>query len=265
MERLEVEKAFHPFIAGPYNRLVSEIMQETGTRINIPPPSVNRTEIVFTGEKEQLAQAVARIRKIYEEKVGRAAAPRCRPGPAGVWGAPAGRGLGAFSLPQRSPPLARRRRFSRAPSEAAARPAGAAQRPRAAPALAALPPTPGRSPQKKKTTTIAVEVKKSQHKYVIGPKGNSLQEILERTGVSVEIPPSDSASETVILRGEPEKLGQALTEVYAKVTAPCGVGLLAGTSRTWSRGRVGGRERSPSGALTAPWRGVHEPVVSRCS
>uniref|UniRef100_A0A8D0Q0U7 Vigilin n=1 Tax=Sus scrofa TaxID=9823 RepID=A0A8D0Q0U7_PIG len=68
VERLEVEKAFHPFIAGPYNRLVSEIMQETGTRINIPPPSVNRTEIVFTGEKEQLAQAVARIRKIYEEK-----------------------------------------------------------------------------------------------------------------------------------------------------------------------------------------------------
>lgn len=69
MERLEVEKAFHPFIAGPYNRLVSEIMQETGTRINIPPPSVNRTEIVFTGEKEQLAQAVARVKKVYEEKV----------------------------------------------------------------------------------------------------------------------------------------------------------------------------------------------------
>lgn len=69
MERLEVEKAFHPFIAGPYNRLVGEIMQETGTRINIPPPSVSRTEIVFTGEKEQLAQAVARIKKIYEEKV----------------------------------------------------------------------------------------------------------------------------------------------------------------------------------------------------
>uniref|UniRef100_A0A6I8P600 Vigilin n=1 Tax=Ornithorhynchus anatinus TaxID=9258 RepID=A0A6I8P600_ORNAN len=68
VERLDVEKVFHPFIAGPYNKLVGEIMQETGTRINIPPASVNRTEIVFTGEKEQLAQAVARIKKIYEEK-----------------------------------------------------------------------------------------------------------------------------------------------------------------------------------------------------
>lgn len=71
--------------------------------------------------------------------------------------------------------------------------------------------------QKKNATTIAVEVKKSQHKYVIGPKGNTLQEILDRTGVSVEIPPLDSSSETVILRGEPDRLGQALTEVYAKV------------------------------------------------
>lgn len=72
-------------------------------------------------------------------------------------------------------------------------------------------------PQKRKTTTISVEVKKSQHKYIIGPKGNTLQEILETTGVSVEMPLLDSSSETIILRGEPDKLGPALTQVYAKV------------------------------------------------
>ncbi|XP_072896689.1 high density lipoprotein binding protein a isoform X1 [Hemitrygon akajei] len=140
VERINIEKVYHPFIAGPYNKTAGELMQETGTRINIPPPSVMKNEIVITGEKEQVAQAVSRIKRIYEDK-------------------------------------------------------------------------------KSKTTTIAVEVKKSQHKYVIGPKGNSLQEILERTGVSVEIPPSDSNSETVILRGEPDKLGQALTEVYAKANS----------------------------------------------
>lgn len=64
-----MEKVYHPFIAGPYNKLVRELMRDTGTRINIPPPSVNKTEIVFSGEKEQLAQAVARVKKIYEEKV----------------------------------------------------------------------------------------------------------------------------------------------------------------------------------------------------
>lgn len=62
-----------------------------------------------------------------------------------------------------------------------------------------------------------MEVKKSQHKYIVGPKGNSLHEIMETTGVSVEMPPLDSCSETIILRGEPDKLGPALTQVYAKV------------------------------------------------
>ncbi|TVK90601.1 Vigilin [Bagarius yarrelli] len=140
VERLNIDKVYHPFITGAYNKIVGEMMQETGARINIPPPSINKTEIVITGEKEQVAVAVAMIKKIYEEK-------------------------------------------------------------------------------KRNVTTIAVEVKKSQHKYVIGPKGNTLQEILERTGVSVEIPPPDSSSETVILRGEPDRLGQALTEVYAKANS----------------------------------------------
>ncbi|KAM8890070.1 high density lipoprotein binding protein a [Synchiropus picturatus] len=140
VERVNIDKVFHPFITGAYNKFVVEMMQKTGARINVPPPSVNKTEIVITGEKDQVALAVAKIKEICEEK-------------------------------------------------------------------------------KKNTTTIAVEVKKSQHKYVIGPKGNTLQEILDRTGVSVEIPPSDSSSETVILRGEPDRLGQALTEVYAKANS----------------------------------------------
>uniref|UniRef100_A0AAR2LA54 Vigilin n=1 Tax=Pygocentrus nattereri TaxID=42514 RepID=A0AAR2LA54_PYGNA len=149
VERLSLEKAFHPFIAGAYNRLVQELSQETGARISIPPPSLLKEEIVITGEKEAVAMAIARIRAIYEEK-------------------------------------------------------------------------------KRKTTTISVEVKKSQHKYIVGPKGNTLHEIMESTGVSVEMPPLDSGSETIILRGEPDKLGPALTQVYAKaksvmvveVTAP---------------------------------------------
>ncbi|KAJ8277086.1 hypothetical protein GJAV_G00071330 [Gymnothorax javanicus] len=140
VERVNIDKVYHPFITGAFNKTVGDLMQETGARINVPPPSVNKTEIVITGEKEQVALAVSMIKKIYEEK-------------------------------------------------------------------------------KKNATTIAVEVKKSQHKYVIGPKGNTLQEILEKTGVSVEIPPPDSSSETVILRGEPDRLGQALTEVYAKANS----------------------------------------------
>merc|ERR1719211_689130 len=71
----------------------------------------------------------------------------------------------------------------------------------------------------RKASTVSVEVKKSQHKYVIGPKGNSINEILEQTGVFVEMPSSDSTSETITLRGPQDKLGLALTKVFTKANS----------------------------------------------
>ena len=65
---------------------------------------------------------------------------------------------------------------------------------------------------------MSVEVKKSQHHYVIGLKGSGLTEILAATAVSVEILLSDNVLETITLRGDLDKLGPALTMVYAKVT-----------------------------------------------
>lgn len=50
-------------------------------------------------------------------------------------------------------------------------------------------------------------MRKSQHRYVIGPKGNHINEILAETGVYVELPSSESTSETIILRGPQDKLG----------------------------------------------------------
>lgn len=69
MERVNIDKVYHPFITGAHNKAVLDMAQETGARINVPPPSVNKTEIVITGEKEQVALAVALIKKVYEEKV----------------------------------------------------------------------------------------------------------------------------------------------------------------------------------------------------
>ncbi|KAK3718445.1 hypothetical protein QZH41_014445 [Actinostola sp. cb2023] len=73
--------------------------------------------------------------------------------------------------------------------------------------------------KKRKTTTVSIEVRKTQHKYVIGPKRSTIQEILAVTGVSVEVPHPDSDSETITLRGDPDKLGMALTQVYEKANS----------------------------------------------
>lgn len=53
---------------------------------------------------------------------------------------------------------------------------------------------------KRKCATVSVEVRKSQHKYVIGPKGSGIAEILQDSGVSVEMPPTDTDKETITLR-----------------------------------------------------------------
>ena len=67
--------------------------------------------------------------------------------------------------------------------------------------------------------TVSVEVKKTQHKYIVGPRGQGLQEVLQTTGVWVEVPPSDSDVNTITLRGPQEKLGQALTVVNLPPTS----------------------------------------------
>ena len=73
--------------------------------------------------------------------------------------------------------------------------------------------------QERKASTVSVEVKKSQHKYVIGPKGNSINEIFAETGVFVEMPSRESVSETITLRGPQDKLGLAQTKVYEKANS----------------------------------------------
>ncbi|ESN97039.1 hypothetical protein HELRODRAFT_114382 [Helobdella robusta] len=67
--------------------------------------------------------------------------------------------------------------------------------------------------------TISVEVKKTQHKYIMGSRNSHLTEILAATGVWVEVPSLDVPSETITLRGDADKLGPALTLVYAKANS----------------------------------------------
>ena len=42
---------------------------------------------------------------------------------------------------------------------------------------------------------------------MIGHRGNTIAEILQTTGVSVEMPPNDSTTGTITLRGPHDKLG----------------------------------------------------------
>lgn len=140
MERLPIPKVFHPFIQGPGNRTVNDLTTSYGVRISIPPLSVNKDEIVISGEKEGVKKAAEYVKVLYDDK-------------------------------------------------------------------------------RKNCQTVSVEVRKSQHRYVLGVRASGIHEILEATGVSVEVPPTDNASETITLRGDPQSLGTALSQVYARANS----------------------------------------------
>ena len=64
----------------------------------------------------------------------------------------------------------------------------------------------------KKDSVVVVEinVKKPQHRFIIGRKRMGLDDIFRETEVIVELPPEESESETILLRGPKEKIGDAV-------------------------------------------------------
>jgi hypothetical protein len=213
-ERLTVPKIYHPWISGPWNKMQKEIVEKTKARVNIPPFQVMKDEITVAGEKESVAVAKAMIMKIFEDKVCCVcsvclvycvcsvclvyyACSVCCASIACLLLSVCF--LFVFSSIVVSVFLLHSRWKPSVPFCLSGHMYGI---------VIVL--------QRRKSKTVSVEVKKSQHKYVIGPKRYTLQEILERTDVSVEVP-QEGTSETVTLRGEPDKLGAALTVVYEKV------------------------------------------------
>ncbi|CAO1311381.1 unnamed protein product [Diamesa hyperborea] len=174
-ERIRVPKIYHPFINGPNNENIQKMMEETGSRINIPPQSVMKDEIIITGETEGVQQAKARIEAIYKD-------------------------------------------------------------------------------MDKKCSSVGVEVPRAQHKYVIGPRGSTIQEILKLTGVSVEMPSTEAANDTIILRGPHDKLGLALSTVYEKANSVQSKIIMA---PAWIHKYIIGRKGSSIKETTSAFPSVH--------
>ncbi|XP_017771601.1 PREDICTED: vigilin [Nicrophorus vespilloides] len=174
-ERVDVPKIFHPFVVGAFGENLAAMIAETGARINVPPQSVMKDEIVIAGDKDGVAMAKAKIEAIHEK-------------------------------------------------------------------------------MKKCCNTVQVEVPKSQHKYVIGPRGSTIAEILRETGVSVEMPPSDSATDTITLRGPHDRLGPALGKVYEKANSVRSTDVQA---PSWIHKYIIGRKGASIKEITQNYAKVH--------
>ncbi|KAI8825218.1 uncharacterized protein EV422DRAFT_250904 [Fimicolochytrium jonesii] len=140
--RMNVERSYYPFIAGPNGSQVQLLELETNTRIHIPPTVSNAGEstsadIKIIGERSAVLAAEERLKAIYEQV-------------------------------------------------------------------------------KRTTRTLQIPVKKRQHRFIIGPKGVTLQEIFEKTGCHVDLPLTADPSDIVTIRGPDEMLSTALQLVIEK-------------------------------------------------
>uniref|UniRef100_A0A8C3A058 Vigilin n=1 Tax=Cyclopterus lumpus TaxID=8103 RepID=A0A8C3A058_CYCLU len=191
VERVNIDKVYHPFLTGAFNKLVGEMMQETGARINVPPPSVNKTEIVITGEKEQVALAVTLIKKVYEEKansytISSVSAPS--------W-------LHRFIIGKKGQNLAKITQ----------------QMPKVyIPMTFMLLSTFTLKVNRMDFTEISVDPK--FHRHLIGKGGVNINRIKELHKVTVRIPPDNEKSTVIRIEGDPQGVQEAKKELLELTT-----------------------------------------------
>lgn len=211
-KQISIPKDHHRWILGKLGQRLKDLEKTTATKINVPGVQDQSDIITITGTKEGIEKAEHEIRVISDEQSRKA--------------------FERITVPKIYHPFiygAHNENLNIMVSETGAR--------------INIPPTSVQNDEitiagekegvllakqkiekiykdmERRCTTVSVEVPKSQHKYVIGPRGSTIAEILQLTGVSVEMPAPDSATGTITLRGPQEKLGQALDKVYEKANS----------------------------------------------
>ncbi|XP_014294647.1 vigilin [Halyomorpha halys] len=212
MQRLSIPKEHHRLILGKSGARLKEIEKITSTKIHVPLIIDPSEEITVVGTKEGVDKAIHEIQVISDEQSKKAferiSIPKVyHPFLSGAYGENVTALMASTGTRIHIPP----------PSAQVDEITIAGEKEGVAIAKESL--LSMYESMQDKYTTVCVEVSKMQHKYVIGPKGTGIAEILQSTGVSVEMPPLDSRKETITLRGPQDKLGSALNMVYGKANS----------------------------------------------
>ncbi|XP_068970122.1 vigilin isoform X2 [Bombus flavifrons] len=211
-KQISIPKDHHRWILGKQGQRLKDLEKTTATKINVPSVQDQSDTITITGTKEGIEKAEHEIRVISDEQSRKA--------------------FERISVPKIYHPFihgAHNENLSAMMADTGARiniPPASVQEDEITIAgekegvLAAKQKIEAiYRDMEKRCAIVSVEVPKSQHKYVIGPRGSTIAEILQVTGVSVEMPAPDSPTGTITLRGPQEKLGQALNKVYEKANS----------------------------------------------
>nr|CAD7196081.1 unnamed protein product [Timema douglasi] len=200
---ISIPKEHHRFILGKSGTKLRDLEKTTATKISMPNMADNSDKIVVTGTKEGIEKAVHEIRVTSDEQskqaYERVNVPKIyHPFICGPHNDSLNALIAETGVRINVPPLSVQKDEITIAGE------------KEGVMLAKERILAVHQDMEKKCTTVSVEVPKSQHKYVIGPRGNTIAEILQSTGVSVEMPSNDNSTGTITLRGPHDKLGLAV-------------------------------------------------------
>jgi len=209
--QISIPKEHHRFLLGSKGALLAELERTTATKISIPRPNEDSSTVTVTGTREGIEKAVHEIRLTSDKQSKQASETVNIPKKyhafiCGPYNDKVKQLETEYNVKVNIPPPSVMKDDIHISGEKE----GVAR------VVAIINKDHN---EYKRYNAVSVEVGKAQHKYVIGPKRNTIYEILAKTGVSVELPPSDSTSETITIRGPAEALGNALTMVYEKANS----------------------------------------------
>ncbi|CAH0720841.1 unnamed protein product, partial [Brenthis ino] len=250
-KQVAIPKEHHRWILGKQGQKLKELEKVTATKISVPSIADNSETITITGTKEGIEKAEHEIRVCSEEQSRKALERITVPkiyhpfiqGPFGERAAALSAETGARI---HIPPASTQSDEIVIAGEKNGVLAAKAQIEQIYEEMA------------KKCSTVRVEVPKSQHKYVIGARGTTIQEILRETGVSVEMPPPDSPTGTITLHGPHNKIGLALSKVCEKANS---VKTATVDAPTWIHKYIIGKNGSNIKKITQDFSKVHVDIT----
>lgn len=244
---INIPKEHHRWILGKKGEHLHDIEKSTGTRINVPNIPDDSDCITITGTKEGIEKAEHEIRTISDEQSKKAhervVVPKMyHPFILGPYGEQLNRMVEQTGARINVPPQSVQQDVIVVLGEKE----GVLKAKAFIEAIY--------KDMERKCSTVSVEVPRQQHRYIIGARGNTIQEILQLTGVAVEMPPADSNKDTITLRGPQEKLGNALSVVYEKANSVSSVVIEA---PDWIHKYIIGRKGININKLSVDFPDVH--------
>ncbi|KAG7307616.1 hypothetical protein JYU34_007838 [Plutella xylostella] len=250
-KQISIPKEHHRWILGRQGQKLKELERVTATKINVPAIADSSDTLTITGTKEGIEKAEHEIRVCSEEQsrkaLERITVPKMyHPFIQGPYGERAAAITAETGARVHIPPASTMSDEIVVAGEKNGVLAAKAQIEQIYEDMV------------KKCSTVRVEVPKSQHKYVIGARGTTIQEILKETGVSVEMPPPDSATGTITLHGPHNKIGLALSKVCEKANS---VKTATVDAPTWIHKYIIGKNGSNIKKITQDFSKVHVDIT----